>query len=400
MNSEGQDDVEAGAGANSPKIEKVPSFEIETQNGSTRRVASSKPRREIRKTKRLRKKASEVHPWFLKFGSLFLLVAQLVGLVLLMRYSRTHSAGKDLYLSSTAVFMMEVMKFVTCNVVVFSQHGSTLEGWTDEMKKHIFNAPDQMLKMSVPSFLYVVQNNLLYLALTNLDAATYQVCYQLKILTTAVFSVVMLKRQFSSKKWLALIILTTGVAIVQVSGNTQADTTHTSTAQSRTVGLVAIFCAACTSGFSGVYFEKMLKGSSTSLWMRNVQMGLPSILIALLTVFFEDGATIVEKGFFVGYSPVVWGVVIVQAIGGLIVAVVIKYADNVLKTFAASASIVISCAISALFLNFRPNLAFLAGASLVVISTVMYSQPEKKVRKRMKKNNILPVTKQITGSMV
>jgi len=200
MNSEGQDDVEEGAGANSPKIEKVPSFEIETQNGSTRRVASSKPRREIRKTKRLRKKASEVHPWFLKFGSLFLLVAQLVGLVLLMRYSRTHSAGKDLYLSSTAVFMMEVMKFVTCNIVVFSQHGSTLKGWTDEMKKHIFNAPDQMLKMSVPSFLYVVQNNLLYLALTNLDAATYQVCYQLKILTTAVFSVVMLKRQFSSKK--------------------------------------------------------------------------------------------------------------------------------------------------------------------------------------------------------
>lgn len=32
----------------------------------------------------------------------------MVGLVLLMRYSRTHTNGDELYLASTAVFMMEV----------------------------------------------------------------------------------------------------------------------------------------------------------------------------------------------------------------------------------------------------------------------------------------------------
>lgn len=71
------------------------------------------------------------------------------------------------------------------------------------MNTHIWNAPDQMLKMSVPSFLYVVQNNLLYLALTNLDAATYQVCYQLKILTTALFSVLMLQVRSEETKYIS-----------------------------------------------------------------------------------------------------------------------------------------------------------------------------------------------------
>ena len=61
-----------------------------------------------RKVKRLRKKkADAVNSPIVKYGSLCLLVAQLVGLVMLMRYSRTHSTG-DLYLSTTAVFCMEV----------------------------------------------------------------------------------------------------------------------------------------------------------------------------------------------------------------------------------------------------------------------------------------------------
>lgn len=33
----------------------------------------------------------------------------------------------------------------------------------------------ETLKLAIPAFLYVVQNNLLFIALSNLDAATYQV---------------------------------------------------------------------------------------------------------------------------------------------------------------------------------------------------------------------------------
>ena len=85
---------------------------------------------------------------------------------------------------------MEVMKLVICCVVIAYQSSGNL---LSELNTHVIYAPMELLKLSVPSFLYTVQNNLLYLALTNLDAATYQVCYQLKILTTAVFSAVLLQ---------------------------------------------------------------------------------------------------------------------------------------------------------------------------------------------------------------
>ncbi|GFH45524.1 hypothetical protein CTEN210_01998 [Chaetoceros tenuissimus] len=341
------------------------------------------------RTKRLRrKKQSAEHSHIVKYGSLCLLVAQLVGLVMLMRYSRTHSNGSDMYLSSTAVFCMEVMKFITCNAVVFFQKSMSPKAYAKEMYDNTWMAPFEILKVSVPSFLYVVQNNLLYLALSNLDAVTYQVCYQLKILTTALFSATMLNRKFSKTKWFSLIILTIGVAVVQTSGETKESTSSDDSDQNRTLGLFAILCAACTSGFSGVYFEKILKGSSTTLWMRNIQMGIPSMILALITVFVQDGGVIQEKGFFVGYSSLVWLVVVIQAVGGLIVAVVVKYADNVLKTFASSFGIVVSSIVSAILFDFHPNFAFLVGSSLVILATVLYSKPDKKRRKRLHKSTL------------
>mmetsp|Transcript_27373 Transcript_27373/g.51737 ORF Transcript_27373/g.51737 Transcript_27373/m.51737 type:complete len:424 (-) Transcript_27373:277-1548(-) len=317
------------------------------------------------------------HNALIKYGSLLLLVGQMVGLVLIMRYSRTHTDG-ELYLASTAVFMMEIMKFLICLGVVFYQSGSSLAGLNTELYNHVWASPHEMLKLCIPSFLYTVQNNLLYLALTNLDAATYQILYQLKILTTAVFSATMLGRRFSRTKWASLVVLTCGVGVVQVSGSSDRAGASEDEDRNRLVGLVAVLSAACTSGFSGVYFEKILKGSDTSLWIRNIQMGLPSMFIALVTVFVEDSTEVSRKGFFVGYSPLVATVITVQAVGGLIVAVVVKYADNVLKVFASSFSILLSCLISAFAFDFRPNFLFLVGAFMVVLSTVMYSKPAKK----------------------
>jgi UDP-sugar transporter A1/2/3 len=134
-------------------------------------------------------------------------------------------------------------------------------------------------------------------------------------------------------------------------------------------------CTACAiSGFAGVYFERILKGAEpVSVWMRNVQMGVFSIPAALAGTFLQDGAQIREKGFLYGFDSVVWFVAFWYGIGGLSVAVCIKYADNIAKNFATSVAIILATLGSVYIFNFQPTLMFVAGAALVILSIFLYS---------------------------
>ena len=59
--------------------------------------------------------------------------------------------------------------------------------------------------------------------------------------------------------------------------------------------------------------------------------------------------------------------------GGLIIATVIKYADNIIKGFATSLSILLSSVISYFILHdFTPSLFFYSGTLFVLIATFLY----------------------------
>ena len=155
---------------------------------------------------------------WLRYGTLIILVLQTTATVLLLRYSRTWP-GRP-YLASTAVMLNECCKFTVCVFSLYAQRGFSIKRSWRAFKEEILGKPKETFKLVVPSGLYCLQNNLLFIALTNLDAATYQVTYQLKILTTALFSVMLLKKHINKVQWLALLILTLGVALVQIPSGT------------------------------------------------------------------------------------------------------------------------------------------------------------------------------------
>ncbi|KAF8517516.1 nucleotide-sugar transporter-domain-containing protein, partial [Hysterangium stoloniferum] len=374
----------------------------------------------------------------LKYVSLITLAVQNAALTIIMHHSRVSTPPSRAYSAASAVLLNELLKgFISLAIAASrieiphlqpARKASTyllngtapfppvtsyynIDMWLFRFRRvgrEVFS--DDCWKLAIPAILYVVQNNLQYVAAANLDVATFTVTYQMKILTTAAFSVMLLRKKLGSTKWLALFFLAVGVGIVQLqagSGSAGRSSHHPSAAimsingtislsdhepgllstdptghaMQPLKGFLAVTAACFTSGLAGVYFEMVLKGSKADLWIRNVQLSLFSLLPALVPIMFSSHPADSAGWFwdlFRNFGVWAWATVAVQVFGGLVTAIVIKYSDNILKGFATSLSIIISFLASVALFNFRITPAFVFGSTIVLLATFMYNKPASK----------------------
>eukprot|EP01062_Namystynia_karyoxenos_P079952 TRINITY_DN8536_c0_g1_i1.p1 TRINITY_DN8536_c0_g1~~TRINITY_DN8536_c0_g1_i1.p1 ORF type:complete len:501 (+),score=94.46 TRINITY_DN8536_c0_g1_i1:82-1503(+) len=301
--------------------------------------------------------------------SLACLVAQNSSLTLVMRASRIRGEASDLYLASSAVVICEGLKvFASAALLAFEQ--GSVRGLCRVLRDDLLTDPIAAnAPVLVPAGLYTLQNNLQYLAASNLDAAVFQVLYQMKLVTTALLSVVVLRRSLSWLQWLAILILTGGVCLVQMAPASASRRAG----DSSFVGFVAVLTACLTSAGAGVFLERMLKTTAVSVWTRNMQLAMFGLVIGLGVTFGKDFEQVKQRGFFSGFDWVVWGVVCLQSFGGLLTAVVAKHADMIIKGFATGLAIILSCALSAVFFGFVITGKYVTGAAFVIVSVFLFS---------------------------
>ncbi|GAA5972785.1 hypothetical protein JCM8115_006558 [Rhodotorula mucilaginosa] len=357
----------------------------------------------------------------LSLVSLVTLTVQNSALTIVLHYSRISVPKDKSYSAASAVLLNELLKGAISLSIAFrnavagtsnaaGRSYAKLEGGEDDhYRKGVANGNTWDLervqaggrkllsevfsrdcwKLSIPACLYVIQNNLQFVAASNLDVPTFQVTYNLKILTTALFSVILLRRRLSPKKWFALLFLAAGVGVVQLQSSAAAGSSsnHGGHEMNQAKGLLAVMCACMTSGLAGVYFEMVLKGSKADLWIRNVQLSFFSLLPAVMAVFAPDvtlfggaantsPAPIQSQPIFANFGLWAWAVVSIQVIGGLVTALVIRYSDNIMKGFATSLAIVLSFCAGIILFDFQVTLSFLVGTAMVVTSTYLYNQPD------------------------
>lgn len=291
-----------------------------------------------------------------------------------------------MFLASTAVMMDELSKFILSFFMLSFLHFRRVQG---SHKSEPPEVPDSVeatkgywaylrrevitessLLMAVPALLYTVQKNLLYVALSNLDACVYQVSYSAKIVTTAVFSFLILGKKFPPRQQVALITLMIGVALVQVA---QIQEGQKVTGEHPVLGFVSVSAACVTSGFASVYFEYWLK-RTIEFWAKQAQLAFFAFLLAGAAVFLQDYKAVAEDGLFQGYDYIVVLTITFEAGGGIIVALVTKYADSIAKNFATALSLTVTTALSAIFWEFQITVSFVLGTVLTLTATYMYQQ--------------------------
>lgn len=271
-------------------------------------------------------------------------------------------------------------------------------------------------KIIILVILYSISNTLPFFAIPRIGAPAFTVCSQLKILTTAIFGTVLLKKVYSFTQWRALLLLVLGCILVisPILSSDKNENLHHISYFQQLLGLCATLLQATISGFSAVYLESLLKDKddNVTIWERNFQLAFYSIVFLLLSVLSEGfidnilpstvlksirskqlnpTSSLVNKSsstqstsdsfidilfssnLFHGWTYLTVLTVILLSCGGLLVAATLKYADAVLKCFATAISIILVSIVGFIYLGDEFNIYVSIGMMVTVISMLNYT---------------------------
>jgi len=283
---------------------------------------------------------------------------------------RKHSVGYEKVSSSEILLVGELIKLVVCAVISVNGDVNVSDAQGEGFQRLCWLALN-CKKMVIVSGIYGVMNILSFVALLYIGSGEFIVIAQLKILSTAVCSVLILGRRISMTKWRALLLLVLGCSLVSLTNTTQATTSQNS---ERLIGYAMTALEVFLSGCVSVYFESVVKSSTEriTIWERNFQLALLGIALYASLVAHEL-AKADDPALFHNWTLFTTFVAFLAATGGLLVAATLKYADAILKTIATAGAIVLASVLGAYFLGELLNLDILIGSFVVIIAMANYT---------------------------
>lgn len=297
----------------------------------------------------------------------------------------TEKAASERASTAAILFFTESLKLIFSSLLLLGEHRFSFVDTLQVIGGSLQN-PQESFKLAIPAIVFAIQNGLLQIGSAHLSAALWQVTYQCKILVTAFFSVVLLQKSIKRAQWLAIAIMAFGIAAVQLSDAKEEKQASMANAAEQNVakGLIVMLIACCCSGFASVYTELIFKnvGSDSSqkkasVWLQNMQLAFFTMLITLFTfgvgiIMSSQQSADVDFSLLRGFTPKVWIMAVNNAVGGLLVALVIKHADNILRGFAGAFATVASTIIAVFAFDFVLSATFGVGTVMVLGSALMY----------------------------
>ena len=115
-----------------------------------------------------------------------------------------------------------------------------------------------------------------------------------------------------------------------------------------------------------------------SLWLRNIQLCSLSCLTGVLLVAEEraawrEGSTLRTHGPLHNFDRFVALFILLGGSGGIVVALVIKHADNIRRGFAAGLALILTSLGSHVLYGFTFTPEFVAGTLMVVLSIFLFN---------------------------
>lgn len=223
------------------------------------------------------------------------------------------------------------------------------------------------------------------MAYQNLDALTFNVLNQTKTLSAALCTYLVMGKPQSKMQIVALFILFLSALVMEgivpvdallgnatLPGSTREDRFHT---HHLTYGVAPILLASFISGLAGAVAQKNLQTGARNSYQFSMELCVATIFILTGSLLVApDGKMILENGFWHNWTIMTWIPIVTNAMGGVLVGLVTKYAGSVSKGFALIFGMLLSGVVQALI---EPDVGVssgqMVGGVLAAMSLYLHS---------------------------
>lgn len=259
-----------------------------------------------------------------------------------------------------ATLLSEVFKLVVSATLLLNEL-STLKDRT--MALHYTRR--SVIMAAVPGVAYQLLNNLNFVTLYYVDAPTFQILGNLKIVATGLAGVCLLNRHLTRAKWLALLLLTLGAATSQLKCDLQLS--------GRFFGYLSAIACVFLSATMGVFTEMYMKGNRASIHFQNLQLYAFGVAANALALLWRDEiGPRADTPLLHGFNFWAGVTVVTNGSCGLAVAFLLRYADSIAKTYASALAIPCTSIASYLVLGSPIGISNVLGSAIMVISLAYF----------------------------
>mmetsp|Transcript_10919 Transcript_10919/g.12042 ORF Transcript_10919/g.12042 Transcript_10919/m.12042 type:complete len:347 (-) Transcript_10919:97-1137(-) len=283
---------------------------------------------------------------------------------------------------SSVILVQETTKFLIAMTMLATggSFSDALKGWSIS----------SWLRVAVlPAGLYTIQNAAALTAYQNLDGVTFNVLNQTKTLSAALCCYLLIGRKQSKVQILSLFILFISALIIEgliplvyftgrdIGGKgelKQASETQLHSSRHFTYGVLPVLLASFISGLAGAISQKNLQNGGRNALLFSSELCVASIITLLISLTFSaDGQSIQRNGFFHEWTGYCFIPILSNAIGGIIVGLVTKYAGSVRKGFALIFGLVFTGLVQSFVDQIPLSKEQLVGGSMAALSVWLHS---------------------------
>ena len=273
-----------------------------------------------------------------------------------VRFSRLPPTSEP-YSSSLVTFCIDVLKVLVCFVALKCA----------DTNRSTQNPPLRFFRLRsiIPAVCFTWQTQLLLYSASYLHPTVYQTLGQLKVVTTAFFSWLMLSRRFTKRQLTSLGALAFGSWLVRYDARNE----H---ARVDARGSFAVILASILSGFAGVHVERILKDETVSFFWLNIELASSSALLSIIQFAAFDYDSL--GNMFKGFNRYTALVVLLSVASGIFTGLILRDANSIVKSFAASSSLVLTAVIDCVVRSSGSTYVYL-GLLIVTLSIILYGSP-------------------------